>query len=130
MHQSGQTNYLTLCGQAGEAGVEKWTSDLLAMTCAYFEKSGRQMHVELIPDGDDAKHPAESFFRIYLQFTRHSYRRRCAVSLQGAAAQSHNCGRGDEFKFGFGYYQCAATSQNEILVANGLKCYPTSHIGI
>ena len=55
MHQSGQTNYPTLCGQAGEAGVEKWTSDLLAMTCTYFDKAGRQMHVELIPDGEYKK---------------------------------------------------------------------------
>jgi len=55
MHQSGQTNYPTLCGQAGEAGVEKWTSDLLAMTCTYFDKSGRKMHVELIPDGEYKK---------------------------------------------------------------------------
>jgi uncharacterized protein YbcV (DUF1398 family) len=52
MHQSGQTNYPTLCGQAGESGVEKWTSDLIAMTCTYFDKSGRKMHVELIPDGE------------------------------------------------------------------------------
>ena len=52
MHQSGQTNYPTLCGQAGEAGVDKWTSDLLAMTCTYFDKAGRKMHLELIPDGE------------------------------------------------------------------------------
>src|SRR5580693_6089419 len=52
LHQSGQTNYPTLCGQAGEAGVEKWTSDLQAMTCSYFDKSGRQIHVELIPAGE------------------------------------------------------------------------------
>lgn len=52
MHQSGLTNYPTLCGQAGEAGVEKWTSDLFAMTCTYFDKSGRKMHVEIIPAGE------------------------------------------------------------------------------
>jgi len=55
MHQSGQTNYPTLCGQAGEAGVGKWTSDLLAMTCTYFDKSDRKMHTELIPDGEYQK---------------------------------------------------------------------------
>ena len=55
MHQSGQTNYPTLCGHAGEAGVEKWTSDLLAMTCTYFDKSGCKMHVELIPDDEYKK---------------------------------------------------------------------------
>jgi len=55
MHQSGLTHYPTLCGQAGEAGVEKWTSDLLAMTCTYFDKSGRKMHVEIIPTGEYEK---------------------------------------------------------------------------
>jgi uncharacterized protein YbcV (DUF1398 family) len=55
MHQSGQTNYPTLCGQAGEAGMEKWTSDLLAMRCTYFDKSGHKIHVELIPDGEYKK---------------------------------------------------------------------------
>lgn len=54
-HQRGLTNYPTLCGLAGEAGVEKWTSDLLAMTCTYFERSGRKMHVELIPSGEYKK---------------------------------------------------------------------------
>jgi len=50
MHQRGLTNYPTLCGQAGEAGVAKWTADLLAMTCTYFDNSGIKMHLELIPD--------------------------------------------------------------------------------
>ena len=54
-HQRGLTNYPTLCGLAGEAGVEKWTSDLLAMTCTYFDKSGRKLHVELIPTGEYEK---------------------------------------------------------------------------
>lgn len=55
LHQSGLTSYPTLCGQASEAGVAKWTCDLIAMTCMYFDKSGRKLHVELIPDGDDDK---------------------------------------------------------------------------
>ena len=54
-HQSGLTNYPTLCGLAGEAGVDKWTSDLLAMTCTYFDTAGRKMHVELIPAGEYKK---------------------------------------------------------------------------
>ena len=54
-HQRGLSNYPTLCGLAGQAGVEKWTSDLLAMTCTYFDKSGRKMHVELIPTGEYKK---------------------------------------------------------------------------
>ena len=54
-HQRGLTDYPTLCGLAGQAGVEKWTSDLLAMTCTYFDRSGRKIHVELIPDGEYKK---------------------------------------------------------------------------
>jgi uncharacterized protein YbcV (DUF1398 family) len=50
-HQKGLTNYPVLCGLAGEAGVAKWTSDLLAMTCTYFDKAGRKLHAELIPVG-------------------------------------------------------------------------------
>jgi uncharacterized protein YbcV (DUF1398 family) len=48
-HQRGLTNYPTLCGLAGQAGVDKWTCDLRAMTCTYFDRSGRKLHVELIP---------------------------------------------------------------------------------
>jgi uncharacterized protein YbcV (DUF1398 family) len=55
MHQGGLTNYPTVCGQVGEAGVEKWTSDLQAMTCTYFDKIGHKIHVELIPDGEYKK---------------------------------------------------------------------------
>jgi hypothetical protein len=47
----GLTNYPTLCGLAGQAGVDKWTCDLLAMTCNYFDRSGRELHVESIPTG-------------------------------------------------------------------------------
>ena len=54
-HQRGLTNYPTLCGLAGQAGVAKWTSDLLAMTCTYFDKSGHNIHVELIPTGEYKK---------------------------------------------------------------------------
>ena len=32
LHQQGKTDYPTFCRQAGEAGVDKWTSDLAAMT--------------------------------------------------------------------------------------------------
>jgi len=55
MHQGGLANYPTLCGQAGEAGVGKWTPDLLASTCTYFDKSGRKMHGEMIPTGEYKK---------------------------------------------------------------------------
>ncbi|MFZ0744853.1 MAG: DUF1398 family protein [Terracidiphilus sp.] len=54
-HQRGLTNYPTLCGLAGQAGVDKWTSNLLAMTCTYFDRSGRNLHVESIPTGEYEK---------------------------------------------------------------------------
>ena len=49
IHQGGQTDYLTFCGQAAEAGVEKWTVNMLQMTCTYYGKSGNEMLVEEIP---------------------------------------------------------------------------------
>lgn len=54
-HQRGLSDYPTLCRLVGEVGVEKWVCDLSAMTCTYFDKSGRKMHVELIPDGEYKK---------------------------------------------------------------------------
>lgn len=53
-HQRGESNYPTLCAQAGSAGVAKWTSDLHAMTCTYFDRAGRILLVEPIPEGDYA----------------------------------------------------------------------------
>jgi uncharacterized protein YbcV (DUF1398 family) len=54
-HQRGLTNYPTLCGLAGQAGVDKWTSDLLAMTCTYFDRSGHKLHLELIATAEYEK---------------------------------------------------------------------------
>jgi uncharacterized protein YbcV (DUF1398 family) len=54
-HQRGLTNYPTLCGLAGQAGVDKWMCDLLAMTCNYFDRSGCKLHVEFIPTGEYEK---------------------------------------------------------------------------
>lgn len=54
-HQRGLTDYPALCGLAGQAGVDQWTCDLLAMTCTYFDRVGRKLHVELIPTGDYEK---------------------------------------------------------------------------
>jgi len=51
-HQRVLTDYSALCRLVGEAGVEKWVCDLMAMTCSYFDKSGNKMHVELIPAGE------------------------------------------------------------------------------
>lgn len=48
-HQQGQSDYPTFCRQAAETGTEKWTSDLINMTCTYYDKKGNQMLVETIP---------------------------------------------------------------------------------
>lgn len=48
-HQEGKTDYLTVCRQAAEAGVEKWTVDLVEMTCTYYDKDDTIMMVEAIP---------------------------------------------------------------------------------
>lgn len=49
IHQQGQTDYLTFCRQAAEAGVEKWVVDVVNMTCIYYDKAGNRMVTEPIP---------------------------------------------------------------------------------
>lgn len=49
IHQNGQTSYPEFCRQAAEAGVEKWTTDLLDFTVSYFDKKGSRLIVEKIP---------------------------------------------------------------------------------
>ena len=49
IHQQGQTDYPTFCQHSAETGVEKWTVDLKAMTCSYFDCSWQIMLVEEIP---------------------------------------------------------------------------------
>ena len=48
IHQQGQTDYLTFCRQAAEAGVEKWTTHMMAMTVTYLDKKGQILTVEPI----------------------------------------------------------------------------------
>ena len=50
IHQQGQTDYLTFCKQAAKAGVEKWIVDIQKMTCTYYDKSGSEILVEMIPE--------------------------------------------------------------------------------
>ena len=50
IHQKGQTDFPTFCLQVAEAGVEKWTSDLIEMECVYYDKKGNKMYGEAIPD--------------------------------------------------------------------------------
>jgi uncharacterized protein YbcV (DUF1398 family) len=49
IHQQGQTDYLDFCTHSAGTGVEKWTVDLNAMTCIYFDKAGQPMLIEEIP---------------------------------------------------------------------------------
>ena len=48
-HQQGKTNYLTFCQNSAEAGVNKWTVDIVARTCTYYDKSGGFVLREEIP---------------------------------------------------------------------------------
>jgi uncharacterized protein YbcV (DUF1398 family) len=49
IHQQGQTDYPTFCLQAADAGVEKWTTNILQMTVTYLDKHGNKLVVEPIP---------------------------------------------------------------------------------
>lgn len=49
IHQKGQTDYPTFCKQAADAGVEKWMVDLLKMICTYYDRSGNEMVIEMVP---------------------------------------------------------------------------------
>ncbi|OON69946.1 DUF1398 domain-containing protein [Hymenobacter sp. CRA2] len=49
MHQRGQTDYPTFCRQAAEAGVEKWTTRTVELTCTYYDLQGQVLLVEAIP---------------------------------------------------------------------------------
>ena len=50
VHQAGGSDYPTFCQEAALAGVEKWITDLKQMTCTYFDKSGKKLVVEVIPN--------------------------------------------------------------------------------
>lgn len=49
IHQQGQTGYLLFCKHSAETGVEKWTVDMMEMTCTYYDKAGNKLLVENIP---------------------------------------------------------------------------------
>lgn len=49
IHQQGQTDYPTFCIQAADAGVEKWTINMIEMTVTYMGKKGQKLVVESIP---------------------------------------------------------------------------------
>lgn len=45
-HQQGHSDYPTFCDHAAECGVEKWTVDLKAMTCTYYDRVGEEVLME------------------------------------------------------------------------------------
>lgn len=48
-HQQGKTDYLTFCEDCAQSGIEKWIVDMEKMTCTYYDKSGIEILVEVIP---------------------------------------------------------------------------------
>lgn len=52
IHQQGQTDFPTFSKQSAEAGVEKWISDLEAMSVTYVDKKGDVLVSEAIPTGN------------------------------------------------------------------------------
>jgi uncharacterized protein YbcV (DUF1398 family) len=48
-HQDGETDYLTFIESCASLGVEKWEVCMEKMTCTYFDKSGKEILVEQIP---------------------------------------------------------------------------------
>lgn len=49
IHQHGQTDYPTFCRQAAAAGVEKWTTRTVELTCTYYDQQGQVLVIEVIP---------------------------------------------------------------------------------
>lgn len=50
LHQSGGTDYMTFCRDCAETGIEKWTLDMWAHTCTYYDMSGNAVHTEHFPE--------------------------------------------------------------------------------
>ena len=47
--KEGNTHYLSFCRHAAASGVEKWTVDVNAMTCTFFDKQGNVLVKETLP---------------------------------------------------------------------------------
>ena len=46
LHQSGGTDYMTFCQDCASNGIEKWTLDMSAHTCTYYDTSGNAVYTE------------------------------------------------------------------------------------
>jgi uncharacterized protein YbcV (DUF1398 family) len=49
-HQDGKTDYPTFCKDCAKSGIEKWAAILDEMTCTYFDKAGKEILAEVIPE--------------------------------------------------------------------------------
>ncbi|MFV0417707.1 MAG: DUF1398 domain-containing protein [Dysgonomonas sp.] len=49
VHQQGKTDYLTFCKDSARTGIDKWTVDILAKTCTYYDKDSNFILEEKIP---------------------------------------------------------------------------------
>lgn len=50
LHQNGGTDFPTFCKDCAENGIDNWIVDLPKMTCTYYDKSGKEILVEKIPN--------------------------------------------------------------------------------
>ena len=50
IHQQGQTDFMTFCQQAVDAGVRYWRTDVVNLRCVYVDHAGEEILVEPIPD--------------------------------------------------------------------------------
>ena len=50
IHQQGKTDYPIFLADCAKSGVEKWVVVMNRMTCSYYDKSGKEMLVEKIPE--------------------------------------------------------------------------------
>ena len=48
-HQQGGSDYFTFCRQAAAAGNAYWITDVLQMTCTYYDTAGNEILKEQIP---------------------------------------------------------------------------------
>jgi uncharacterized protein YbcV (DUF1398 family) len=48
-HQQGKTDFLTFIKMCAVFGIEKWAISMDKMTCTYFDKAGKEILVEQIP---------------------------------------------------------------------------------
>ncbi len=46
LHQRGGSDYMTFCQDCASSGVEKWTLDMVAHTCTYYDQKGNVLIVE------------------------------------------------------------------------------------